>query len=289
VTIQREQPRIGGEFELSMADLLAAPSPRTAPSLGRAHEVWVDTGRSALLLAAREVLGRGGERRVWLPALRIDRAAFRARDVWVIEDCVQAGLSIGVGASGDFAVASYRKLVPQSLADADECFISQRLVGKLLRGQDARAADFLPLFEVSESSLERAIVPRRQSRLSGYLLARTDFDAAARRRRANWQMLLERLTSPGAARLISAIFGTLQPGEVPLGLPVRVRDGHRNELRSFLREQQVYCPVHWPLRSSRRAVHHRARARRFHTYTPDRPTNERQSYRTACRRDYPIL
>ncbi len=183
----------------------------------------------------------------------------RRRELFVIEDGVQASLNASVGSHGDSVITSYRKFLPQpdgallgadhalhaELAEPDEQFVSAKALGKLLRQYTGNQELYLSLFAQSEQRLERPIVPRRMSWLSRHLMQRTDIAAVAEARRANWAALA-RLLAGGAAAVVPLYHG-LEPGEVPLGFPVRVGDGQRDALRRHLAERQVYCPVHWDL------------------------------------------
>lgn len=60
---------LGGEFGLRIDDLAIDPCNSGAlPGFGAAHERWLDTGRSALAVAAIDIAARGGRRKVWVPA-----------------------------------------------------------------------------------------------------------------------------------------------------------------------------------------------------------------------------
>jgi dTDP-4-amino-4,6-dideoxygalactose transaminase len=64
-----ELPLLGGEFELRPTDLIFDPSLDTPlQGFGAVHETWIDFGRSALAVAARDALLRGARRKVWVPA-----------------------------------------------------------------------------------------------------------------------------------------------------------------------------------------------------------------------------
>jgi len=306
--------RIGGEFELTEADL-RAPGGARLPSFGRPHELWCDTGRSALALAGQDILRRGGRGRIWIPAyccesvvqpfreLGFDIAYYptgqrlnsdgahlpqpapgetllfihyfghrntalaahavdlRRNDVRVIEDCVQAAFTERVGRVGDYAVASYRKLLPQpdgallssdreldgGLREADEAFISQRVWGKLLRGWQAPSEQFLPWFESSERLLDARVVPRSASWMGTQLLLSAQIPEVCERRCSNWRLLAERLVPLIRAGSLAPVCAELGAGEVPLGLPVTVDPALRDPLRRFLAANDVFCPIHWPL------------------------------------------
>jgi hypothetical protein len=304
---------IGGEFELTPADY-AGPPRGDAPTLGRPHGLWTDSGRSALLLALEEITRRGGRKLAWVPAycchsvlLPFQACGFTVRfygqgatldgeprfagtpdaddtflyihyfgrrnlaaETWcseqrrrsplhVIEDCVQAGLNSATGGFGDFAFTSMRKFVPQpdgallaadapieaDLADPDEAFVSGKTIGKLLRGAGFHDSS-LSLLTTAEERIDRAVRPARLSLIASHLMARTDFAAAASKRRANFSALMNELRSSGLSpRFLVPLIGEIAPSEVPLGMPVVVADGRRDAVRAFLAAHAIYCPVHW--------------------------------------------
>lgn len=306
--------RIGGEFESSPADFLAAPLGLRAQDYGRKHHLLLDTGRSALLVALRHIVAKRGIRRAWLPRYccesvllpfrelgfevgyygmggdlqspdrlpdRLQGSVFlfihyfgkrndailrwlesrRGEDFVTIEDCVQAGLNENVGATGDFVINSHRKFLPQpdgallacdipieaDLAEPDEAFICSKLVGKMMRESGGAPESFLPILESGEERL-RHLLPRRISWLSSYLLERTDLAQVRSRRQSNCERLRSALVGDGLAGAeLQLLFERFAPGETPLGLPVLVPGGKRDELRRYLCSQQIFCPVHWPL------------------------------------------
>jgi hypothetical protein len=189
-----------------------------------------------------------------------------AAGVWIIEDCVQASLAPMLGEFSDFAVTSYRKFLPVvdgavlisrsalnlpgmglQLQPPDESFVSAKFVAKILRGANAAASDFLPLLGRTEDLLEGKIVPRHTSWLSSWIMERIDLDTVIVRRRANWVQLSRRIADSGLSDHVQVVFKALSDDSVPLGFPVRVINGLRNDLQRFLSEKEIYCPVHWPL------------------------------------------
>jgi hypothetical protein len=189
------------------------------------------------------------------------KQARNGKRLFVIEDCVQASLTTAVGSDGDYAVTSLRKMATQpdgavlgsrtplpdfDLHDPDESFVSMKLVGKLLRYQQAPDECYLKLLEDAEDRLNGICNPRRPSWVSSYLMARTDFTQVAKARRQNWSYLHSQLRRDHL-ELIRPFFDAIREGEVPLGYPVMVASGLRDRLRSFLKERGVFCAVHWPL------------------------------------------
>jgi hypothetical protein len=180
---------------------------------------------------------------------------------FVIEDCVQALLNSNLG-THDFIVYSYRKYLPQpdgallssdfplcsdSLLPANEAFVSQRMIGKLIRDEGDEGL-FLDLFTRAEEIIDNCSCPRDMSCLSHYLLDRTDSALIARKRRDNFLYLLQALKQHKLDfDLIHPFFDSLEHDEVPLGLPVVINSAYRDRLRDFLISQQIYCPVHWSL------------------------------------------
>jgi hypothetical protein len=305
--------RIGGEFEVS-ASAFSQPCAENLPTPPSPYNLWVDTGRSALLLALREIVKQGGAKSAWLPAYVCSSviAPFREldfslhfysydgslgasqtmplpvsgetflfvhyfgknnisvaawlkeqrtkRDFFVIEDCVQASLNSNVGEIGDYVITSYRKFLPQPdgamlgsrkeidcvLEESDETFVSAKLVGKMLRQVSRQEELYLQLFDDAERKLE-VLQPRKMSWLSSFMLQRTDIKKVMRTRRNNWRRLHERLAEKGLLNYLTPLFDKLAGGEVPLGLPVKVKNGDRDGLRRHLALQKIYCPVHWPL------------------------------------------
>jgi len=187
--------------------------------------------------------------------------AKRQQHFFVIEDCVQALLNTKVG-TYDYVVYSYRKFFPQpdgallasdinfdidTLAPADEAFVSRRLIGKLVR-EEGDENLFLDLFARAEEMIDSCICPREMSCISHYLLDRTDFASIAQKRRENFLYLMQLLKLKAFDfDLIHPLFDSLEDNEVPLGLPIVVNPFYRDKLRDFLSIQQIYCPIHWLL------------------------------------------
>jgi len=191
---------------------------------------------------------------------------YRAAGVVLIEDFVQAGLNSSMGLTADFGVTSYRKLLPvpdgamimslepinleaigMELAVPDEAFISGKLLGKVLRAQGAAATDFLSLLEDAEATLIRPIIPRKLSYISQWILTRLDIQGIAKSRRDNWLQLQGLLTQLIDAGHLRQLMPDLEEDEVPLGFPIIVARGLRNQLKQYLTKKKIYCPVHWEL------------------------------------------
>lgn len=185
---------------------------------------------------------------------------------FIIEDNVSASLSTNCGKYGDFIINSYRKFLPQpdgavlasdfpltyQLSRADERFITQKSIAKLIRNHSDRTDDFLPLLSASEQQIDENIQPRQISFLSQYLFGRTDINKIALIRRNNWNYLRnELINKQWAAEKMIPLYDSLDDGEVPLGFPVILPDGLRNQCREYLMMQSIYCPIHWLIKKEK--------------------------------------
>lgn len=192
----------------------------------------------------------------WLNAIR-NLCSF-----FVIEDCAQASLSNNVGNFGNFSINSFRKFLPQpdgallcsdfpiefEPEGANEVFISGKLVAKILRESGAEAEFFLDLLVKTEDLINEEITPRSISWLSKFLFERTDIKKISSIRRANWYYLFNGLRDRGLSeKQMVPIFDSLEQGEVPIGLPVRIMSDDRDSLRNFLLSFNIFCPIHWQL------------------------------------------
>lgn len=181
-------------------------------------------------------------------------------DCFIIEDCVQASLNDNVGFYGDFSVRSFRKFLPQpdgallkssqpfdySLAHSNEDYISQKVVGKLLRGSNQAEQEFLKLLAESEQIVEQNVIPRHMSWISKFLYSKTDINYIKQQRRNNWLYFHSLLQASCLYDIvINPLHTSLETGEVPLGYPVIVKRDLRNDLRHFLMQNGIFCPIHW--------------------------------------------
>lgn len=100
--------------------------------------------------------------------------------------------------------------------------------------------NYLKVFEEAEESLENIAGAAPAAERDVSVAQRLDVETIKTRRRAN------------AAVLRSAfpdwlIFQTLSLTDTPMFVPVLVPDGKRNELRRYLINNEIYCPIHWPV------------------------------------------
>ncbi|MDR1522248.1 MAG: hypothetical protein LBS28_05305 [Streptococcaceae bacterium] len=63
-------------------------------------------------------------------------------------------------------------------------------------------------------------------------------------RRKNAGLLLQNIKN---LDYIKPVFEKLTDIDVPLGVPVLVKDVKRDILRKYLINNHIYCPIHWPV------------------------------------------
>lgn len=113
----------------------------------------------------------------------------------------------------------------------------------ILRGEGEKPA-FLGAFSRAEELLDEDYIGYRADADSLAAAAGVGKLASVRRENA------KRLTAGLAGmRYTELIYKEVGENDVPLFVPVLVKDGKRGALRSFLIENRVYCPVHWPRHS----------------------------------------
>lgn len=71
-----------------------------------------------------------------------------------------------------------------------------------------------------------------------------DIEKIKYKRRENAEYLISELNK---IPLIETL--QLNNGDTPLFVPIIITNGKRNELRKYLIEKKIYCPIHWPLSS----------------------------------------
>lgn len=123
----------------------------------------------------------------------------------------------------------YSSLRKEAMALKERYINGDKAVGKEYLGIFGKAEDYLDIAGMTAAS-------GRDEEAAIYL----DTDFMKSRRRANACVLMENL-----ADLL--IFPELKEDDCPLFVPVMIPEGKRDELRMFLIEREIYCPVHWPV------------------------------------------
>jgi len=180
-----------------------------------------------------------------------------------VHDVTHSLLSQPAHADADYTFASMRKWgaiagagfackrhgcfdTPRS-TDSNAAFISMRskaygLKAQYMNGSMCDKSVFLGLFSDAESLLDRDYIGYTADEKS--VIAVSELSKDKRQRRENAKRLLDGLAG---SRLVEPIFPALEAASVPLFVPVVVGGGLRDELKAHLIENNVYCPVHWPI------------------------------------------
>lgn len=184
----------------------------------------------------------------------------KAQGMLVIEDDAQAGFNRASLANVRFN--SLRKIVPYDgsffYSDRDVSLNLEKFTGlanhrlPVIRQYRRVFADLIasgaesfdglnPLFEQSEYHYYKDLVvlgdPDERSAAE-----RLDWAAIEAARKANQRRLYDRLADVPE---IEIIFPDVSPDGPPLGFPIYVGNGQRDAMLDYLRERNVYPPVHW--------------------------------------------
>ncbi len=117
--------------------------------------------------------------------------------------------------------------------------MAMQMKNNYIIGNGISDKSYLKVYEKAEETLDRAGIAPADFR-DIELANRIDVKFMVDRRRENASMLRSAfpdwLVIPEISQLVA-----------PLFVPVLVPNGKRNELRSYLSEHDIYCPIHWPL------------------------------------------
>ena len=108
-----------------------------------------------------------------------------------------------------------------------------------ISGYGSAKKTYLKLFEKAEEKLESASIA--PAAIRDIALAKTlDKSFIKERRRANAKVLRNELTD-------MLVFPKMKHNDCPMFVPVYIKNGKRDMLRRHLIENEIYCPIHWPV------------------------------------------
>ena len=127
-------------------------------------------------------------------------------------------------------------------SDADYVYGSLRKWAGFWTGGFAWGSEPLPASGQSLTEADDYVVLRRQAMAekSRYLSGQLEVPFMRERRRQNAAQLLDHVRD-------YALFPGLRAEDCPLFVPIVLPHETRDALRRYLIEQEIYCPVHWPL------------------------------------------
>lgn len=140
-------------------------------------------------------------------------------------------LETGDGSGGDFPELRKRAM------ELKERYI----FGSQKEAQDTAALDkgYLAVFEEAENLLDHCGIAPAEER-DVYLAKRLNVDGIRDQRRRNARILMEAFPE-------QLLFPEIGESDCPMFVPLLVPDGKRNQLRDYLKEKKIFCPIHWPV------------------------------------------
>lgn len=117
---------------------------------------------------------------------------------------------------------------------------------RFMNGEGVEKQQFLPLINEAEEMLEQGYHHTLPDQRSLVVLKQTDLPSLMMARRNNAKVLMQGIMELADER-IRCFSQTMGTHDTPLFVPVWVQADIRNELRRYLIEHSIYCPVHWPL------------------------------------------
>ena len=128
----------------------------------------------------------------------------------------------------------------------DSILLASLLIGVQAEGQLRSELEQAALSHINNHSklLENSSVPYRMHPLSELVMRRIDFELIRQKRRTNYARLVMNLQDNDK---FIPCKSELSNWAVPLCLPVLVKGAERDFVRSVLKKENVYCPVHWPV------------------------------------------
>lgn len=113
--------------------------------------------------------------------------------------------------------------------------------------------EYLKIYDAAEDCLGTVgIAPAADRDVE--LAQRLDVENIKVTRRANAEVLRQAFPE-------WLIFPNLTPPDTPMFVPVLVPDGKRDALRCYLIQNEIYCPIHWPV-----SIYHKLDERTAHIY-----------------------
>ncbi len=151
------------------------------------------------------------------------------------------GVALARKTNGSFCIAADKKTSEKYTETRKN---AARLKQNYMNGENVEKECFLRLYAEAEEMLEQDYVSYEPSVMAIEQLLNLDKQRMSAKRCENAVVLIDELSD---MREISIVFRDLAAGDVPLFVPILVDEADRNELRKFLIDRNVYCPVHWSL------------------------------------------
>ena len=192
------------------------------------------------------------------PKIKEIKKVCEKRKIKLVEDNVQSFISSHIK-YGDFNFNSYRKFLPVP----DGAFLIGDFKKKILPNTHTNKFYKTRLYEgilklVGFKKLARKLIirseeklinnyrrPKPISKVSKYIIERTNFNEIHLKRKKNYNYVLSQINRTNK---LKPVITNLTNEECPLGFPVLFQSNEvRNEIRQKLIQNKIYPPIHWAL------------------------------------------
>lgn len=116
---------------------------------------------------------------------------------------------------------------------------AMQMKNSYIHGWGVTDKEYLRVFDEAEDILEDVGIVLATDR-DVSLAKKLDVEGIRKKRRANAALLMNAFSD-------WLIFPTLTDTDCPMFVPILVPDGKRDKLRKYLIQNEIYCPVHWPV------------------------------------------
>lgn len=123
---------------------------------------------------------------------------------------------------------------------------ASELKREYIDGENVDKSEFLSRFSEAEEMLDHDYISYAAEPESVERMLCTDIAFIAEKRCRNAQRLIDGLVA-ASMPWIKVPIKTVKPEDCPLFVPVLVEPSLRSVVRQKLIEQNIYCPIHWPL------------------------------------------
>lgn len=120
------------------------------------------------------------------------------------------------------------------------------LKARYMNNETVDKQQFLAWITEAEEMLEQDYHHALPDQRSLDVLRQTDYSFLVQLRRYNANILIKGVSGLRDDR-VRCLMGEMGKNDTPLFVPIYVMAEYRNELRRYLIEHSIYCPVHWPL------------------------------------------
>lgn len=143
----------------------------------------------------------------------------------------------------------YQRLTQNSNSEDKYHILRQRcfdLKALYMSGRISDKKEFLSLIDEAESYLEENYHHKMPDNRSLAILRDTDAKFIRKRRCDNGAYLTSLINEIGS-KDVRCFNTSITDDETPLFIPIYVNLEKRNDLKRYLIQKDIYCPVHWPL------------------------------------------